>query len=473
MVFAHPLQGAHDKHVVGPLAAPLEIAQQITSPSTGILSGSRTATMVKRVAAVVLSFPGQKDDFTPADVRTLYFGTRDSVASYYQEVSYGQLSISGQVFGPVKIEEPFKGCPTDSWRDAATQALSERGIDLSGFDVVALIIPINGDCGWGGMDEGRWNWINGFLATAISAHELGHALGEMHASSYRCIDGEGQPVTLAPYAQCKSDEYGDPFDVMAAENTRGMSAVHRYQLGFLSDAQIVTSSGSYTLYPVEGSDSPRLLRIQRPDGQFFDLDMRTISGRYDDFSPASPAVRGVTIRLDGATHWTNTELLDATPETDTFADAPFMPGMSLTDPEDNIRVAVSRVIPGKEATVQVEIGQTATSEAAPLAAPDQVTAQKDGSAVVVSWQAPTGSQGVAGYQVYRDGSYVDSVTRLAKAIPGTSHWDRSRYQVRAYDADGNLSSFASAQIVKPAEAKTPKPLLKSKAKSRYRSIKTR
>lgn len=66
----------------------------------------------------------------------------------------------------------------------------------------------------------------------------------------------------------------------------------------------------------------------------------------------------------------------------------------------------------------------------------------------VSWNRPWDDQGIAGYDIYRDGAYYNSSTETHflddKAIPGTLH----DYQISALDYSGNyspLSAIASAR----------------------------
>ena len=66
------------------------------------------------------------------------------------------------------------------------------------------------------------------------------------------------------------------------------------------------------------------------------------------------------------------------------------------------------------------------------------------SQLVLDWTDATDNVGVTGYEVYRDGALVDTVTKsyyLDSGLPsGTSHL----YQVRALDAAGNKSPLSSS-----------------------------
>ena len=83
------------------------------------------------------------------------------------------------------------------------------------------------------------------------------------------------------------------------------------------------------------------MRIPRGNGSFFDLDVRTPYGSFDNFAAGSPAVSGATIRLGWGTASPTgspqaTELLDTTPATTDLKDAPLLVGRSITDPVSTI-----------------------------------------------------------------------------------------------------------------------------------------
>ena len=83
------------------------------------------------------------------------------------------------------------------------------------------------------------------------------------------------------------------------------------------------------------------MRVPRGNGSFFDLDVRTPYGSFDNFAAGSPAVSGATIRLGWGTASPTgspqaTELLDTTPSTSDLKDAPLLVGRSITDPVSTI-----------------------------------------------------------------------------------------------------------------------------------------
>jgi len=62
------------------------------------------------------------------------------------------------------------------------------------------------------------------------------------------------------------------------------------------------------------------------------------------------------------------------------------------------------------------------------------------SQINLSWISPAGNAGVIGYKVYRDGSYLKSVTSTSTSDTGRSADTQYCYTVAAYDAGGNESA---------------------------------
>jgi hypothetical protein len=203
---------------------------------------------------------------------------------------------------------------------------------------------------------GSLSWINGELTVRVVGHELGHNLGAHHASGLRCVAG-GVPVAVG--GTCSADEYGDPFDIMGAGG-RHTSNWNKARLGWLGGSNLATASGSgtFALAAQESLTSDvQLLRIPRGDGLFYYLELRQPFGSFfDNFAAADPAVRGVTVRLapDFASS-VPSHLIDTTPATATFEDAPLAVGKTFADPEHGVWV-VNRGILGGKAKVEVSLG---------------------------------------------------------------------------------------------------------------------
>lgn len=99
----------------------------------------------------------------------------------------------------------------------------------------------------------------------------------------------------------------------------------------------------------------------------------------------------------------------------------------------------------------------ATSDTTPPTAPANLTATAvSPTQVNLSWDASTDNVGVAGYKVYRDGTFLASIGTTSYSDTtvqgGTSH----SYTVYAYDAAGNISPASNtATVTTPTDTQPP------------------
>ena len=322
-------------------------------------SVSASSESTRTVAVILFNFANdQRRPVTPDHARRTVFTGENSVNTYLRESSFGRTGITGDVFGWFTIPDRGDDCTFAGWGRAAQSAAAASGVDLDAYDHKVLVFPHASSCDWSGMAElpGSVSWINGELTVRVVGHELGHNLGAHHASGLRCVEGG---VRVAIGSNCSVDEYGDPFDIMGAGD-RHTSNWNKAKLGWLGDSNraTATTSGTFALAAQESLTADvQLLRIPRGDGLFYYLELRQPFGTFfDNFALADPAVRGITLRL--APDYSNTvqsQLIDTTPDTESFEDAPLAVGRSFADPQHRIWI-VNRGILGGKATVEVSIG---------------------------------------------------------------------------------------------------------------------
>jgi hypothetical protein len=344
------------------------LAGTLAMPATGVASDyvvkrgrtlAAAGTPTRSAAVILVNFADDpRRPYTLEQARRVVFTGENSVNAYMRESSFGRAGLSGDVYGWYTIAEPTDGCPFTRWGRAAQTAAAEAGVDLGAYQHHVFVFPRSPACQWSGMAEmpGSLSWINGELTVRVVGHELGHNLGAHHASGLRCVEG-GLPVAVG--GDCTLDEYGDPFDIMGA-GERHTSNWNKARLGWLGGSNLATATGSgtFALAAQESLTSEvQLLRIPRGDGLFYYLELRQPFGSFfDNFAAADPVVRGVTVRL--APDYSNavaSHLIDTTPATPTFEDAPLAVGRTFADPQHGVWI-VNRGILGGKATVEVSLG---------------------------------------------------------------------------------------------------------------------
>ena len=429
-------------------------APQPTSTS-GPLTASAPTTV--KVAVVLFNFANDRSEpWSPDVARGVVLTNPDSAAAYYREVTADRLSLAGDVYGWFTMPYDKSACSPGTWSEDAKAALSSTGVDVSRYDKFVLAFPYTPSCDWNGIGVGTDAWVNGSLNLQVVAHELGHTFGLGHSKSMSCTsNGVRVAITADDPASCTVSEYGDPFDTMGSGSGRHVNNAAKASLGWEDPAGVVTvsSNGIYSLAPAEGAFGtlPQLLRIRRADGSWLSLEFRQPYGQYfDTFSSSEPVTNGVTIRVTSST-WSGTRVLDTTPETSTFWDAPLAVGKVFEDSAGGVSITTTAVSP-TAATVSVTLGGSWAQDTQPPTAPVPISATATSStSVSLVWTASTDNVGVTAYRVSRDGAGVGTVDAgvLRFTDGGRTGGRTYTYSVVALDAAGNVGAAAQTSATTP------------------------
>ncbi|MGL6279419.1 MAG: fibronectin type III domain-containing protein [Gaiella sp.] len=377
------------------------------------------------------------------------------MAAYFAQSSWDSVTITGDVFGWYAIPDTNTSCDYTAWGTSANAAAAAAGVNLSAYDHVVYGFPSTSSCGWSGLAylPGRTSWLNGSggMSLRTMAHELAHNFGTHHASTLSCTES-GVRVSLTTGSGCTSSEYGDPFTVMGS-STRKPTGFSLANFGWLpsSSTQTVGSSGDYALTPLYGAfGSVQTLRIPRTTSTYLSVELRQPATLFDTFGLADPAVTGVSVRITGAaTSRTQSQLVDTTPSTTSFADAPLAVGRTLVDPLTGVALTTLSASP-TGALVRVNLGG-APGDTTPPSTPGNLRATAlDATRISLTWSASTDLVGVTGYRVLRGSTVVGTVTGSSFTDTGLAPSTSYAYQVVALDAAGNASAPASASATTTA-----------------------
>lgn len=412
--------------------------EETASTQASPLAGAR------KVAVILYTLPGDSGhSWTPEQARSRIFTASNSVSAFYEEESYGQISLTGKlradgdVFGPFSLSGSAAGCPFSAWNDEADQAAASAGVDLSGYQHIVYIFPFKSACGWGGIAQLGGDRINingnsfGDAPTKTIAHEFGHNFGLQHAGSWTCTSG-GTRVQISD--ACTIDQYGDPFDTMG-NGYRHNNGWNLDKLGLFTpeNVQTMAVSGTYSLRSaLAPTTQPTVLRVPRGYAassnditSWYYLEIREADG--GPFETFDASMTGVSIRATAGFSSPETLLLDANPVTSSFTDAPLKVGQTF----DGGPVQVRTLSAGNgHATVEVEVDTEPPSK-------PELDASVDANGVHLSWVS-TDNIGVERYVVYRDGKVVTSLSDpsfLDRRAPVGTH----EYIVTARDASRNES----------------------------------
>jgi hypothetical protein len=478
----------------------LLVADGGTTQVAASATASTVSTGAKRVAVVLLNFSNDTSQpYTAEFARGVAFTNTNSVAGYYAVNSWGQLSLTGDVFGWVTIPSTNSNCAYSTWASAAGTAAAATGFNATNYSNVVYAFPQT-SCGWAGLASmpGTTSWLNGPMAMSlrVMAHELGHNFGTHHAGEYRCSEGGVRVALTSNTANCSTGEYGDPFSVMGGATRYEHTTFARGNFNWLAAAntQVVTASGDYAIAPVEFQGTAvTSLRVARTSSSYFTLEFRQPDGTpFDNFATTSALANGVVTRLTASSYSSRSQtwMVWAHPS-DTYCEcnAPLKAGESLHDPLSGITFTVRSVSSGGVVVNVSFDGSAPTATPAPTLSPTPATtpsptptatptatpgptptpsptstpspsptgtaAPGDTQAptepgnltasiarskrVALTWAASSDNVKVTGYRVYRDGVLVASVNRTKWTDGLSISAGTRRYEVVAFDAAGNLS----------------------------------
>jgi hypothetical protein len=203
----------------------------------------------QRVAVLLVNW--QNNSSVPYGSSTANTVTFGQVNQFFQDNSYGQTWLTGQVHGWFTLPIAPATCDHNLIAAEADKAAAANGVNLSGFNRRVYAFPSFGPCGWWGLGTVGGNpsraWINGGYALKVVGHELGHNFGDYHSNSLPCAGGS-----------CSHKEYGDDRDMMGLSQVGHFTAFQKERLGWLNygsspPIQNITTAGTYW---IEGYGTP-------------------------------------------------------------------------------------------------------------------------------------------------------------------------------------------------------------------------
>src|SRR5207248_905873 len=97
----------------------------------------------KSVLVLTLRSASNPTRCTNATMNAVFFTDNRSIAGYYAENSYGQMTISGEVSGPYTVDMtlPCTYPNRQKWADAADAAAAAAGVNVGAYDSKVYILP--------------------------------------------------------------------------------------------------------------------------------------------------------------------------------------------------------------------------------------------------------------------------------------------------------------------------------------------
>jgi len=303
----------------------------------------------KNVLYMRVNFP---DDLSEPIFEADAYSVMNSVNTFYTTSSYDLTAIDATVTPLVTVPQKKSYYSTDPGLllTDARAAAKQAGFDPANYNLdITCFNSISSPAysAWSGLAYvgGKGLWLQtdqGGASAGVTAHELGHNYGLMHANLWNTTP------TASMIGPGTNQEYGNIFDTMgsAGAGIYQFDAPHKNQLDWLkADAvQVVASNGVYRVYPFDVPAQSRVAgrfyaaTVQKDFSRFYWLEFRQL------FTGNAWAENGVLLNW---APWLEsnggTQLIDTTPGSPTFSG----------DSRDDAAVVVGRTFDDNAAGVHI------------------------------------------------------------------------------------------------------------------------
>jgi len=206
-----------------------------------------------------------------------------SANAYYVENSFGQMSLSGDVYGP--FDYAMTTCDASGLAKAMKPLIDARA-STKCHQYAFVMEPHVATCDWAGLAQTVGtsdkptsdSWYNDATQCVDVVQGPGQNYGMKHSSSLTCAGGS----FADDLSGCVHNEYGDAYDAMGS-GCHHMNAWHKlYQKWFGGCNGVrTTSSGKFNLYPIEAPcDGVQVLQVPFPDGKTRSFQNTTLTSYY-------------------------------------------------------------------------------------------------------------------------------------------------------------------------------------------------
>ncbi|MGA3108964.1 MAG: M6 family metalloprotease domain-containing protein [Candidatus Bathyarchaeia archaeon] len=326
---------------------------------------------VIHVLVIAADFPDINSTLTIAQVKQNWFG---AVASYYHEISYGALTVQGDIYGWYKLPYPEShyglSCNGINSADCSGQdtsfqfaqdasALAQKDVDFSKYDYFIFI-----HSGYGqessGVKNDIWSvtYMGGvYVLTKAKTIDLFSIVPELEAhgavsGGVYCLEF-GHDLGLPDlYNTNTGQSILGPWELMDKGawngNPQGSSPAHmtawdKIQLGYISGPTLATAqdrtTSTYTVDPTEvASNNIHAIKIPLTQtNQYYLVEVRAQIGSDTALPAAGVLITLVNENLVvGKVH-----VIDGHPSVPELNDAVWTVGQTFTDSANNVAVTVT------------------------------------------------------------------------------------------------------------------------------------
>ena len=352
----------------------------LPTPTPGYIFKPAPASGVLRILVIAAAFSDINETVSTATIKSEYFGQNPSVASYYQEDSYGKVTLTGDVLGWYKLPYPEAHYGRDcisiddaacdgqdaSWQIAQdAYNLACKDVNFANYDYYVFVHSGNGEESSGvkndvwsvtyvggvyvtpptcstGITLTKFNIVpeseaGGAVPLGVYCHEFGHQLGL--PDLYNTNTGQ---MILGPWSLMDKGLWnGNP----PGSSPSHMDAWSKVQLQFMSGSMIATANAevtsTFTIDPTEVSSSNvHVVEVPLGSGstpsQYYLIEVRSGIG-YDS---ALPSTGVLILYVDSTQLIGKVKIINGHPSVSNLNEATWNVGQTFTDTANNWSVTI-------------------------------------------------------------------------------------------------------------------------------------
>ena len=428
----------------------------LPTPAPGYIPQPAPISGVLRILIIAAAFSDVNETVSTATIRSEYFGQTPSVSSYYQEDSYGKVTLTGDVIGWYKLPYPEShygmDCtgiddPACDGQDASWQIAQDaynlacKDVNFANYNYFVFVHSGNGEES-SGVKNNVWSvtylggvWVRptpnacsnditltkfnivpeleagGAVPIGVYCHEFGHQLGL--PDLYNTNTGQ---TILGPWSLMDKGLWnGNP----PGSSPSHMDAWSKIQLQFMSGSMIATANtgvtSSFTIDPTEVSSSNvHVVEVPLGSGsnpsKYYLIEVRSATG-YDS---ALPSTGVLILYVDTSQITGKVKIINGHASVSNLADATWKVGQTFTDTANNWSVTITGQTgnsyqvsinrgPGQPPQIQQPQNQTYIDlEIASVSAQPQVITLPNTTVTITIQISNLGTQGVSNVPVEVD-----------------------------------------------------------------------
>jgi hypothetical protein len=249
------------------------------------LGAAHAAAQPTQVRVLVVKLTWGPQPYSQAEVDA----SMQAVEEFFATGSFGKVAMThAQTPWTTALPAELPKCGTDGDAPGVISAATAAAGDAA-YDRLVVLLPAGSGCGAAGFATNGDTVVADTDDAAILAHELGHTFGMGHAGAISCQYGASGQRGF-----CRSDPYGDGWDVMGGATLGDFGALQKADAGWLVPTYL-DEAGLYRLAPLEEPSAVPQALVVRTGGFEYWIDHREALGNDARLAGRDAVVTGFEV----------------------------------------------------------------------------------------------------------------------------------------------------------------------------------